>query len=154
MQQSNTFSAYKHHTTGKTVIAVGPNGGAVFCGPVMEGGCSDRQAVLDSKFMSYVENGDVYMADRGFMNMEEDFLKLGAKLITPPSMKNKQSLNLQDEYKTRSIAAARIHVERFNQRLKIFEFLSGPISQSKLSLLNQAVYVCCHLANYGPILVE
>ena len=120
----------------------------------MEGGCSDRQAVLDSKFMSYVENGDVYMADRGFMNMEEDFLKLGAKLITPPSMKNKQSLNLQDEYKTRSIAAARIHVERFNQRLKIFEFLSGPISQSKLSLLNQAVYVCCHLANYGPILVE
>ena len=120
----------------------------------MEGGCSDRQAVLDSDFMKYIECGNVVMADRGFMNMEEDFLQKGATLLTPPSMKNKQSLSLLDEYKTRSIASARIHVERFNQRVKIFEFLSGPISQAKLSLLNQAVFVCCQLANYGPILVE
>ena len=45
----------------------------------MEGGCSDRKAVLESDFMNYIVQGNVIMADRGFMNMEEDFLQKGAK---------------------------------------------------------------------------
>ena len=94
------------------------------------------------------------MADRGFQNMKEDFLEKGAFLITPPSMANKDSLTLDDEFKTRKIASARIHIERFNQRMKIFRFVSGTVPQSKVDLLNQAVYVCAHLANYSPVLVE
>ena len=70
------------------------------------------------------------------------------------SMANKTSLSLTDEYKTRSIARARIHIERFNQRMKIFQFVSGTVSHSKKHLLPQAIYVSCFLANYTPNLVE
>ena len=154
-QQSNCYSNYKSHTTAKILIACHPNGACVYCSPVFEGGISDKESVLNSGFMDYIEHGDIYMADRGFQNMKEDFLMKGATLITPPSMKDKTSLSLEDEKKTRSVAAARIHIERFNQRVKIFQFVSpGVFPQSKLKLLNQAVYVCCYLANYSPILVE
>ena len=99
-------------------------------------------------------NGDGIVADRGFQNLKEEFLKKGAIVITPPSMKGQSALSLADEYKTRSIARARIHIERYNQRVKIFQYLSGVIPEYKFKLLNQAIYVCCHLANYSPIMVE
>ena len=153
-QQSNTFSSYKHHTTVKVLIGCHPRGAAVFCSPVFEGGISDKQAVLESGFMDFIQPGYGIMADRGFQNLKEEFMDKGAHLIVPPSMAGKNFLDLSDEFKTRSIASARIHIERFNQRMKIFQFVSGTVPQSKLNLLPQAVYVCCFLANYSPNLVE
>ena len=153
-KQTNTYSSYKSHTTAKVLIGCHPNGGAVFCGPVFEGGISDKQIVIESGFLDFIQPGNTVMADRGFQNLEEQFLERGAKLIVPPSMSKKKSLSLSDEHKTRSIAAARIHIERFNQRMKIFQFVSGTVAQSKLDLLPQAVYVCCFLANFSPNLVE
>ena len=105
-------------------------------------------------FLDFIQPGNTVMADRGFQNLEEQFLERGAKLIVPPSMSKKKSLSLTDEHKTRSIASARIHIERFNQRMKIFQFVSGTVCHTKKHLLNQAVYVCCFLANYSPNLVE
>ena len=148
------YSNYKSHTTAKSLFACHPNGACVYSSPVFEGAASDKQSVLDSGFMDFVERGDVYVGDRGFQNLKEDFLKKGAILITPPSMKGKEALSLQDEHKTRSIARARIHIERYNQRVKIFQYLSGVIPEYKFKLLNQAIYVCCHLANLSPIMVE
>ena len=126
----------------------------MYSSPVFEGATSDKQSVLDSDFLDFIVSGDGIIADRGFQNLKEEFLKKGATLITPPSMKGKEALSLQDEYKTRSIARARIHIERFNQRVKIFKYLSGVIPEYKFKLLNQAIYVCCHLANFSPIMVE
>ena len=110
--------------------------------------------MLESGFLDFIEYGEYVMADRGFQNLKEEFLERGAHLIVPTSMKNKKSLSLTDEIQTRSIAAARIHIERFNQRMKIFQFVSGTVPQSKYDLLSQAVYVCCFLANYSPNLVD
>ena len=126
----------------------------MYSSPVFEGATSDKQSVLESGFLDYIVSGDGIVADRGFQNLKEEFLKKGATLITPPSMKGKEALSLQDEYKTRSIARARIHIERYNQRVKIFQYLSGVIPEYKFKLLNQAIYVCCHLANFSPIMVE
>ena len=126
----------------------------MYSSPVFEGAASDKQSVLESGFLEFIENGDGIVADRGFQNLKEVFLKKGATLITPPSMKGKESLSLADEHKTRSIARARIHIERYNQRVKIFQYLSGVIPEHKFKLLNQAIYVCCHLANFSPIMVE
>ena len=123
----------------------------MYSSPVFEGAASDKQSVLDSGFLDFIVRGDGIIADRGFQNLKEEFLKKGATLITPPSMKGKEALSLQDEYKTRSIARARIHIERYNQRVKIFKYLSGVIPEYKFKLLNQAIYVFCHLANYSPI---
>ena len=153
-QQSNTFSNYKHHTTVKVLIGCHPNGAAVFCSPLFEGGTSDKQAVLKSGFLDFIQPGNSVMADRGFQDLKEEFLDKGATLITPPSMRGKNFLDLSDEFKTRSTASARIHIERFNQRMKTFLFVSGTVPQCKLNILPQAVYVCCFLANYSPNLVN
>ena len=126
----------------------------MYSSPVFEGAASDKQCVMDSGFLDFIERGNVVIADRGFQNLKEEFLKKGATLITPPSMKGKEALSLEDEFKTRSIARARIHIERYNQRVKIFQYLSGIIPEHKFKLLNQAIYVCCHLANFSPIMVE
>ena len=153
-EQSNTYSNYKSHTTAKVLIGCHPKGAAVYCSPVFEGGISDKEIVLQSGFLDFIQPGNYCMADRGFQNLEENFLEKGAHLIVPPSMAGKTSLSLSDEFKTRSIAVARIHIERFNQRMKIFQFVSGTVSHSKKHLLNQAIFVCCFLANYSPTLVE
>ena len=60
--------------------------------------------MLESGFLDWVQPGESVMADRGFQNLEEQFLERGARLIVPPSMSKKKSLSLTDEHKTRSIA--------------------------------------------------
>ena len=53
-----------------------------------------------------------------------------------------------------AIARARIHIERFNERLKQFEFLKGPISHWRYCILEEAIYVCSFLANFSQLLAE
>ena len=77
-----------------------------------------------------------------------------AKLILPPSLATGHSLNIIEEYKTRSVAAARIHIERFNQRMKTFKFVTGVVPASKLEYLNMAVYTAAMLANFSSNLVQ
>ena len=93
------------------------------------------------------------MADRGF-TIQQLLDEKEAKLIIPPFMKGKDSLNLGEEYQTREIASARVHIERWNQRFKTFEFMKGPIPQQKMPIFNEAAYVCAILANFSPVLVK
>lgn len=52
------------------------------------------------------------------------------------------------------IAKARIHVERFNERLKNYEILQGIIPHYYAALMDQIVFVLCCLTNFQPPLVE
>ena len=127
----------------------------MFVSDAYEGAISDRQITEDSGFLDYIEEGDVICADRGFGSGVSDLLiEKGAKLITPPFMRGKKSLSLSEEGQTKLISQARIHIERWNQRLKIFQWLKGPIPQKRLNLLSQGVFVCACLANCSRILVN
>ena len=44
--------------------------------------------------------------------------------------------------------------ERFNERVKNWKFLEGPIGYFKYSILEEAIYVCSFLSNFSQLLAE
>ena len=106
----------------KVLIGVNPQGAAVFISDGFEGCISDYKITEKSGFLDYIERGDVVCADRGF-TIENLLVEKGATLVIPPFKGKNEALSLEEEAATRVISKARIHVERFNQRMKIFRFL-------------------------------
>ena len=145
------YSKYKSRPTVKFLIACAPSGGACYCSEAFEGSISDRKIVEDSNFLDFINPNDTILADRGF-TIEDILVTKGANLIIPAFMKGKDALSLEDERKTKLIAAARIHIERFNQRFKTFAFVKGPVKHYNKDIISQAVYVAVCLANFSPVL--
>ena len=134
------------------MIGVNPQGAAVFISDGYEGSISDYKITEKSGFLNYLERGDVVCADRGF-TIENLLVEKGATLVIPPFKGKNEALSLEEEAATRVISKARIHIERFNQRMKLFLFLHGPVSQKKMNIMSQAIFVIGCLANFSRILV-
>jgi hypothetical protein len=93
------------------LIGVAPSGAASFISDCFEGSMSDRESVLQSGFLDYIEKGDLVLADRGFQ-IGDLLSKKGATLNIPPFLKGRKAFNLDETQTTKIIAKARIHVER------------------------------------------
>ena len=119
---------------------------AMFVSDAHEGSISDREIVIQSGFCNYLEKGDLVLADRGF-NIEDLVLAQNASLLTPAFLKGRSRFQLKEESDSRIIARARIHVERFNQRLKLYKYVGDYIPQYKFPLINQAIFVCSSFVN-------
>ena len=150
-QQGNIYSSYKHVTTAKVLIATVPSGACCFVSDCFEGAISDRAITLDCGFIDYLETNDIVLADRGF-NVDDHVRAKGAFLVTPSYMRGRDYLPLDESRLSRIVARARIHIERFNQRFKIFEFVQGVIPRIHFPMISQIVYVCCMLGNFSPLL--
>ena len=74
--------------------------------------------------------------------------------MIPPFLGRRKSLTLREEALTKVISKARIHIERWNHRMKQFLFVKGPVPSVKKNLLSQAVYVCAMLANFSQVLAK
>ena len=152
-QQGNNYSCYKSHATAKVLIGVAPNGSFSFASDCFEGSISDKEIVKKSGFINHIQPGDVILADRGFLI--EDLLKeKKAALVIPPFLHGRTQFTLRETQLTKVIARARIHVERFMERLKNFKFFNGVIPLIHLPLLSQAVFVACCLVNFTKTLTE
>ena len=114
--QGNVFSANKHYTTLKALIAVAPNGTAIFISDLFEGSTDDVTITEKSGFLDHIEPGDLILADKGF-EIEELLLCKGAHSKLPAKLNGRAKLTKGEELETRRIAKARIHIERFNERL-------------------------------------
>ena len=147
------FSHYKSRPTAKVLIGVNPHGGAIFISDAYEGSISDYAIIEKSGFLDFIEAGDVVCGDRGF-TIENLLIEKHATLVMPPFKGKKAALSIEEEAATRVIARGRIHIERFNERMKTFRFLSGPFPQRKISLLSQACFVIGCLANFSRIMVQ
>jgi hypothetical protein len=152
-QQGNLYSSYKSRATAKVLIGVAPCGGAMFVSEVFEGSISDREIVKQSGFTSFLEKGDVVLADRGF-TIEDLLAEKGATLVIPPFLGSRKMFTEQEMVRTKLIAKARIHVERFNERIKNNRILSGVIPHYLVPLLSQIVFVLCCLANFQEPLAK
>ena len=146
-RQGNTFSSYKHSNTFKCPIAVTPNGGACFVSDLFEGDIDDVQIFKDCGILKYLNPGDVVMADRGF-TVRELLNPRQVTLKIPSFLKGRSSLTAAEELETRRIAKARIHVERFNERLKQFRLVGRKIPLSFAPLSTQLVVVAACLVNF------
>lgn len=123
-RQGNLYSNYKHHHTFKCLIAVAPNGTAVFVSNLYEGAVSDRDIFEKCGILNHLNPGDLILVDRGF-TVEDLLMSRQVHMNIPPFLKGRDKLTPQEELLTRKIAKARIHVERFNKRLKKFRLVSG-----------------------------
>ncbi|XP_031573596.1 uncharacterized protein LOC116307468 [Actinia tenebrosa] len=150
-QQGNTYSQYKHSNTFKCLIAVTPNGGACFVSDLFEGDINDVQIFEESGILKHINPYDVILVDRGFA--VQDLLNpLQARIMIPAFLKGRKNLSVAEELSTRKIAKARIHVERFNQRLKSFKILGKTIPLSLAPIATQMVVVACGLVNFQQTL--
>ncbi len=147
-KQGHLYSSYKSHTTAKVLIGCSPSGRAVFVSECFEGSISDREIVKQSGFLAYLNSGDTVLADRGF-TIEDLVRQRGAKLVLPPFLRGREKFTLEETQETKVIAKARIHIERFNQRLKKFQFLQGTVPHFHNAYLSQAVFICSCLVNFS-----
>jgi hypothetical protein len=151
-QQGNLYSKYKHHHTYKCLIGVNPNGAAVFVSNLFEGAISDRDLFEKCGIMKHLNPGDLVVADRGF-TVRDMLQQIQVNLNIPPFLGGRDKLTPQEELLTRRIAKVRIHVERFNERLKKFRLIAGTIPLSLAPVANQAVFLACCLVNFQKPLV-
>ena len=87
--------------------------------------------------------------DKGF-KIEDVLSPFKASIEIPPFLGKSEHFTKEEIMKTRKIARARIHVERFNERLKKIRLLSGQIPLSLAVITSQMVYVACCLVNFQP----
>ena len=123
VKQGNTYSAYKHTNTFKCLIAVTPNGGASFVSDLFEGDIDDIQIFQECGIMKHIRLHDVIPADRG-LTVQDLLNPLQADVRILSFLKGRISLSAAEELST---CKARIHVERFNERVKQFRIVGKKI---------------------------
>lgn len=115
-KHSESYSAYKSHTTFKSLIGVDPNGGVMFLSQLYGGSISDNEIVHRSGLLSVlkkkIHNGeiskkDAIMADKGF-DIQDDLKMLELELNIPPFPKDKVGFQEEDVITTQTIARHRI----------------------------------------------
>jgi len=152
-RQGNTYSSYKHSNTFKCLIAVTPTGGSSFVSDLFEGDISDVEIFEQSGILKHIEPQDVILVDRGF-KVQDLVNPLQAEINLPAFLKGRGSLSVAEELSTRKIAKARVHIERFNQRLKQFRLVGRTIPLSLAPLATQMVVVACALVNFQEVLCK
>ena len=152
-RQGNTYSAYKHTNTFKCLIAITPNGGACFVSDLYEGDIDDVQLFNKCCILKHINPGDVVMADRGF-TVQHLLNPLHAQLKIPSFLKGRANLTAAEEIETRKIAKARIHVERFNERLNQFRLIGRKMPLSLAPIATQMVVVASGLVNFQSVLCK
>ena len=149
VSQSCTFSSYKNKNTVKVLIGINPNGAIVFVSPTYEGSISDKKLVKVSGLLEKLEVGDEIMADKGF-DIQDMLTPHGVKLNIPPFLSSGTQFSCENVMKTKKIAKLRIHVERAIERVKEFRILRTTIPVTMWDSINELIYVCAWLCNFGP----
>ena len=151
--KSKVYSNYKSHSTFKALIGINKVGAVTLVSKLYGGCTSDVEITRNSGLYDQLEAGDAVMADKGFVNIKPDLVKLGMKLYAPPLNTNQQ-LSKEEVTITRRIASARIHVERKMEQIKNFRILHGVIPLSLCNSINEIFFVCSALTNFLPPLVK
>ncbi|XP_014664453.1 PREDICTED: uncharacterized protein LOC106806841 [Priapulus caudatus] len=152
---SQVYSQYKSRPTLKCLVGITPSGTISYISKPTGGNTSDKKIVKMTNIVDKFEPGDICMADRGF-NIQELFLHKQVRLVIPPFQRTTNSTSQfteSEDINTKTVANARIHVERAIGRLKEFQILQGPIPLNMIDLMESALVVCAALVNLQPILV-
>ena len=106
----------------KVIVGVAPNAVITFVSKLYPGSISDKAILVQqSGRLNHLVAGDMVLADKGFLI--QDILPNDVSLNIPPFLNN-GVFTESEAKKTKSIARARIHVERANARLKDFKILT------------------------------
>lgn len=148
-----TWSNYKHHNTIKYLIGITPSGGISFVSRAFGGRASDKVITQRSGFLDLLEQGDLILADRGFL-IADDLAAHGASLVIPSFTRGKKQLSRYEVEMSRRISRVRIHVERAMESIKNFKILSGTMPLKLVSQADNIILICAALSNLQPRLVK
>ena len=152
LNQSITFSNYKHHTTFKFLVGITPSGVISFVSEAWGGRGSDKEITEFSGILDLLQEGDCVMADKGFpiKNLLE---KRKCNLNIPPFKGVNPQFTTDQVFETQEIAKLRIHVERSIGRVKNFHILDGILPLTLAPLASKIFQVVCWLTNFDVPLV-
>ncbi|CAN7943039.1 unnamed protein product [Ixodes pacificus] len=120
--RSETYSHYKRTITVIFLIGITPNGAVSFVSKCWFGRSSDKKLVQSSGFLDKLADGDVILADRGFL-IKEDVARRGVRLEVPALTRGKKQLPAREGEEAPQISKLRIHVERAIGRMKVYRIL-------------------------------
>jgi hypothetical protein len=116
-----TYSYYKGRHTLKFLLVVAPDGTIIFVSPLYGGRASDKFIVNDSKVLDMCEPGTAIMVDKGF-DIQDECMNRNLKMYRPPFFDAlKKQFTAEEVEVCRTIARARVHVERSIQRIQLFK---------------------------------
>ncbi|XP_033222509.1 uncharacterized protein LOC117176374 [Belonocnema kinseyi] len=149
------YSHYKSHVTVKLMNEVTPAGLITFVSESFGGRASDKTIFNHSGTLKDMESTrDAVMVDRGFL-IDDECLQRQIKLIRPPFLKNKEQFTKAEAIDNKEIASARVHIERVNQRIKLFQILNHKIPWHMIDYVDDIFIICCGFANLdSPILAD
>lgn len=153
VNQSLTFSNYKHHTTIKFLIGITPSGVISFVSEGWPGKTSDRELTIKSGILDLLDENDSVMADKGF-TIRDLLQSKKCKLNIPPFRGSSPQFSVDEVFETQEIASLRIHVERSIGRVKNFHILDGIMPLTLQPLSTKIFQVACWLTNFDVPLVS
>lgn len=152
--QSQTYSHYKARYILKVMIGTSPSGLITYVSPFYGGKASDKFIFNSTNILDQCESGDSIMVDKGVLIAEECKAK-GVDILQPPFRDKRTRFTRTDCERGRDIAAARVHVERINERMKNFKILHDEIQYSYLTYMNDIILVVSGIVNLSaPILSD
>nr|XP_042901049.1 uncharacterized protein LOC110282842 [Parasteatoda tepidariorum] len=150
-----TYSNYCSDHTVKLLVGCSPGGVICFVSQAYGGRTSDSCIIRQSNVLHMLEPlVDAVMVDKGF-KIEDVCKENHITLFRPPFLKQKTQLAENQVSMTKVIASARVHIERLNQRLKIFKLLKGPLPWHMMDVIDDILITICGLVNItNPILSD
>nr|XP_042911137.1 uncharacterized protein LOC122272101 [Parasteatoda tepidariorum] len=150
-----TYSNYYSDHTVKLLVGCSPGGVICFVSQAYGGRTSDSCIIRQSNVLHMLEPlVDAVMVDKGF-KFEDVCKENHITLFRPPFLRQKTQLAENQVSMTKVIASARVHIERLNQRLKIFKLLKGPLHWHMMDVIDDILITICGLVNItNPILSD
>ena len=135
-------------------IGQSPGGAIIFPGLPFPGKLPDYDLMVECGVLSFLEENDDVMLDKGFPIA--DLLFLLHCGLWMPVFRERGEAQLSEAHAKwgKSIANKRIHVERAMSRIKDWHVLCTPLFPDQLDLLSHIVYVVCMLSNLLPPLTD
>jgi len=153
IQQSATWSEYKGHNTGKGLIALSPLMLPVFASDIYPGSKSDEEIMSQSGILSFAQQGDRWLADKGFI-VQHILDNWGVRVETPAKLEGKKQFSVEEDIHNRKNSQVRVHVERGIRQVKVFRILRGNIPLRYSHLLSKLWKVCCWVTAFLPPLIR
>ncbi|XP_039295936.1 uncharacterized protein LOC111056826 isoform X1 [Nilaparvata lugens] len=150
IKKQSMYSNYKHRYTLKGLVGVAPNGVVTFLSDLYGGSTSDKKITQDCGLLSQLQSGDLILADKGFLI--NDIVPEGVSVNIPPFLETPQ-FTREQALRTRSIARARIHVERAIGRIKGYSILEF-IPHNLMCYSSKVWQVCGALTNFQYPLIK
>ncbi|KAJ8671681.1 hypothetical protein QAD02_002940 [Eretmocerus hayati] len=116
---------------------------------------SDSAIFEQSGLVELLEAGDGVMVDKGFL-IDVPYQMKKLCLIRTPFLtkKNNRKFSATEAILTASIAKARVYVERFNQRMKVFDILGGVYPISFVPIIGEVLDVVYGTVNLSSPTID